>query len=246
MRETAKRLGEEYWAIIDKNGKIHGNRTVDDFLEFDATHNGQRAQNAYIAFFVDYDQQDGFYEAFGQAYTDFGKVCARFVDRHGKNIKLCGGFRVLSRRLGADDDETRFRFIRFENADIHRAVEYRFKQAAMISSWGYEEGHYGSADMRRKTAEAIDYEGNVIKVSHAMDPIFFNKRVFVLTLLSPDTFYSQQYEAAPPRAHRTHRPIYHTPEQSDRNPQQRSYVYSHRLPEQHFHRQSAWKFFDPL
>uniref|UniRef100_A0A0M3IVJ4 DSPn domain-containing protein n=1 Tax=Ascaris lumbricoides TaxID=6252 RepID=A0A0M3IVJ4_ASCLU len=97
-------LGEEYWSIVNKDGSLRDGRTTADFLTFDATHNRAPIQNAYVAFLITYDAQ-GHYETFGQAYIDYGSVCARFVDRYGRNLKLCGGFRVLSRK--ADHSENR-------------------------------------------------------------------------------------------------------------------------------------------
>uniref|UniRef100_A0A914RLW7 Uncharacterized protein n=1 Tax=Parascaris equorum TaxID=6256 RepID=A0A914RLW7_PAREQ len=107
-------LGEEYWSIVNKDGSLRDGRTTADFLTFDAINNKAPMQNAYVAFFLKfkrkindriiYDAQ-GHYETFGQAYVDYGSVCGRFVDRYGRNLKLCGGFRVLSRK--ADHSENR-------------------------------------------------------------------------------------------------------------------------------------------
>ncbi|VDM40428.1 unnamed protein product [Toxocara canis] len=203
-------LGEEYWTIVNRDGSLRDGRTTADFLPFDATHNSAPVQNAYVAFLITYDAQ-GHYEVFGQAYIDYDTVCARFVDRYGRNFKTCGGFRVLSRRADHTENRNPFKFVKSESASMENAVEYRGQQAAMISSWHYEEGHYGSADMRQKTAQAVDYAGNVIQVSHREDPIFFNKRVFILTRLSPYEYLEAPVQ--PSAQEQRDEPIYHTPDE---------------------------------
>uniref|UniRef100_A0A915BV60 Uncharacterized protein n=1 Tax=Parascaris univalens TaxID=6257 RepID=A0A915BV60_PARUN len=228
---TSVWLGEEYWSIVNKDGSLRDGRTTADFLTFDAINNKAPMQNAYVAFLIIYDAQ-GHYETFGQAYVDYGSVCGRFVDRYGRNLKLCGGFRVLSRKADHSENRNPFKFVRSESAKIENAVEYRGKQAAMISSWHYEESHYGSAIMKRKTAETVTYNGAVVQVSHIDDPIFFNKRVFILTKLS--SYEYNEIPIQPPPVENRNEPIYHTPDEE-------RYKYFNSPPEES--ETELWQFF---
>uniref|UniRef100_A0A0M3HL82 Similarity n=1 Tax=Ascaris lumbricoides TaxID=6252 RepID=A0A0M3HL82_ASCLU len=102
----------------------------------------------------------------------------------------------------------------------------------MISSWHYEESHYGSAIMKRKTAETVTYNGAVVQVSHIDDPIFFNKRVFILTKLSPYEYSETSIQPSP--VENLDEPIYHTPDEE-------RYKYFNSPPEES--ETELWQFF---
>lgn len=54
--------------------------------------------------------------------------------------------------------------MRSEDANIHRAVEYRGRQIAKTLSWQKNEAWYGTANLQERTAEGVDYSGRYIKV----------------------------------------------------------------------------------
>ncbi|VDN56535.1 unnamed protein product [Dracunculus medinensis] len=155
-------IGEEHWTTVSHDGRLLDDRTVGDFLIFDTIHHNIRMKNAYVAYWITKDDR-GHYETFGHAYSTDQGVCARFVDRNQQPVKLCGGFRVLSRSIKAGIPNP-FKFVRAEEVENHQPLEYRGRQIAKIVSWQKNEGFYGSANIAEQTAEGIDYEDSYVQV----------------------------------------------------------------------------------
>uniref|UniRef100_A0A915Q0D6 Neprosin domain-containing protein n=1 Tax=Setaria digitata TaxID=48799 RepID=A0A915Q0D6_9BILA len=176
-------IGEEYWTTISNDGSLLGDRTVKDFLTFQAVHLKVPMDKAYVAFWIMYDEL-GHYETFGHAYLVQNGVCARFADRKQKARTICGGFRVLSRSVNSGD--LGFKFVQAGQANIHEAIEYRNRQVAQIVSWTKNEAWYGSACMREAYAEGVNYENTYVKISYIDDPFFYRQNVYILVRCSPD------------------------------------------------------------
>ncbi|KAK0427966.1 hypothetical protein QR680_010516 [Steinernema hermaphroditum] len=171
-------IGEDYWASINHDGSIREGRTRNDFLQFDAIHQRQRVQNAYVAFWITADQQ-GHYEAFGHAWVENdGRVCGRFVGRFRNIENICGGFRVLARhiRTGANP----FRFVLAREADVRQAVTYRRRQIAKITSWQKNEAFFGGVSLNERSASGIDYDLEIVELNKDRDPYYYENFVQVL------------------------------------------------------------------
>ncbi|VDN01791.1 unnamed protein product [Thelazia callipaeda] len=170
-------LGEEYWTTVSSDGSLLGDRSVNDFLTFDVKHHNIPITNAYVAFWITYDEF-GHYETFGHAYLVQNKICGRFVNRNHKATVICGGFRVLSQ--SNKDGTLRFKFIEAGLANIHLAVEYRNKQVAKILNWQKKEASYGSANMKEAVAEGIEHDHSYNKISYIDDPFHYQQYVYIL------------------------------------------------------------------
>ncbi|VDK75295.1 unnamed protein product [Litomosoides sigmodontis] len=179
-------IGEEYWTTVSSDGSLLGDRTVRDFLTFHTTHLKEPARQAYVAFWVVYDEA-GHYETFGHAYLVENGVCARFLDRHHKAKTICGG---LEKRRGYEIWKNMCKLNELNakagQASIHEALEYRGKQMAKIVSWRKDKVWYGSACMKEALVEGIEYENEYVKISYVDDPFFYQRNVYILVICNPD------------------------------------------------------------
>ncbi|MFH4975806.1 hypothetical protein AB6A40_002515 [Gnathostoma spinigerum] len=238
------KIGEEYWTTVNHDGTFRNGRTIDDLLTFGAIHNNAEMKNEYVAYWITVDHR-GHYETFGHAFMDErGRICGRFVDIDSNMVTTCGGFRVLSRNRNSLSTVNPFRFVKAKNVNQRKAVDYRGKQAAKVVSWQNNEAWFGCAQILHRTAQGCDYDGKVIKVSFASDPVFFNSNVYILEVITSDEFEEEPIEETTneilPAPGQSDRPAfdenevwYHVPDDTQNN-----YFISRRAP--NF---QPWKFF---
>jgi hypothetical protein len=202
---TAVWISEDYWTTILYDGRIEPYRSREDFLHFKLVKNYHEV-DGYVAYWITNDEY-GHYEAFGQAFVaPDGNICGRFVGR-SRSHEICGGFRVLSRHKSSYTNP--FVFVKSSLANPEDAVTYRGRQVARIWSKQRVASIYGGADLRQRTAYAVELNGTSINVAYNEDPDFYVENVDILTKERDASNYQQlvqspaQYEEDLPR-------IYHS------------------------------------